>query len=138
MSRRRCREAGLSLLELLVALAIMALAMGTLYRVLGANVRNVGMLQDQHKALLLAKSLLSAKDAVDESGWNESGETAGYVWQVRSQPYSQASMQAQPGAARLFAIQIDISWTDGGQLRNIELHTLRPQRLPVVPQGGGA
>lgn len=132
--RRRARR-GMSLLELLVALSIMALAVGVLYRVLGASVRNVGMLQDQQKAVLLAQSLLAARDAVAPEGWNESGETAGYAWRVRSQPYDAAA--GQPGITPLHSIAMEVRWSDGGQSRQIELHTLRPQRRPVAPSAGG-
>lgn len=132
--RRRQAQRGLSLLELLVALSIMAFAIGALYRVLGSSVRNVGMLQGQQKAVLLAQSLLAARDAVAPEGWNESGNTAGYDWEVHSQPY--ASMAGQPGVTPLHAIALEIRWIDGGQPRQIELRTVRPQRLPVAPSVG--
>lgn len=132
--RRRGAQRGLSLLELLVALSIMALAIGVLYRVLGSSVRNVGMLQDQQKAVLLAQSLLAARDAIAPDGWSESGTTAGYVWQVRSQPYG--SSATQPGATPLHSIAIEIHWVDGGQPRQIMLNTLRPQRRPVAAGAG--
>ncbi len=132
--RRRRALRGLSLLELLVALSIMALAVGVLYRVLGASVRNVSMLQDQQRAVLLAQSLLAAKDAVAPEGWSEAGESAGYGWQVRSQPYGPAP--AQPGTTPLHEVVININWTDGDQPRQIQLRTLRPQRRPVVLTAG--
>ena len=133
----RRRQRGLSLLELLVALSIMAMAVGMLYRVIGSNVRNVGMLQDQQKAVLLAQSLLEANDTIAGQGSNQSGQSAGYEWQVSSRPYDAAPMQSQPGATRLFLVQIAVRWSDGGQPRSIELRTLRPERGPVVSAGSG-
>lgn len=135
LQHRRRTLSGLSLLELLVALSIMALAVGVLYRVLGASVRNVGMLQDQQRAVLLGQSLLAAKDAVAPEGWSEAGESAGYGWQVHSQPYGAAS--AQQGITPLHEIVIDIHWFDRGQSHQIQLRTLRPQRRPVGPTTGG-
>ena len=132
--RRRRVLRGLSLLELLVALTLMALAVGVLYRVLGASVRNVGMLQGQQGAVLLAQSLLATKDAVAPEGWSEAGDSAGYRWQVRSRPYG--ALSAQPGTTALHELAISIHWFDGGQPRQIELHTLRPQRRPVAPTTG--
>lgn len=135
MTRAQCcgRQGGMSLLELLVALSIMAMAIGVLYRALGASVQNAGMLQEQQKALMLGQSLLAAKDAIAETGWNESGESAGFEWQVRTSPVG----SAQPGITPLHSVVIYVRWGDGGRIRFIELQTLRPQRSPVVAVEGG-
>ena len=126
------RQGGMSLLELLVALSIMAMAIGVLYRALGASVQNAGMLQEQQKALMLGQSLLAAKDAIPETGWNESGESAGFEWQVRTSPFG----SAQPSVTQLHSVVIYLRWSDGGRIRSIELQTLRPQRNPVVAVEG--
>jgi general secretion pathway protein I len=135
MTRAQCcgRQCGMSLLELLVALSIMAMAIGVLYRALGASVQNAGMLHEQQKALMLGQSLLAAKDAIAETGWNEAGESAGFEWQVRTSPVG----IAQPGVTPLHSVVIYVRWGDGGRIRSIELQTLRPQRNPVVAVEGG-
>lgn len=128
---------GLTLLELLVALTIMALSLGVLYRASGSGARNAGELYEHQRALLLAQSLLAARDAVPENGWNESGESAGYQWAVRSQPYAAAPATAPPGATvpPLHELELSISWRERGQDKLLQLRTLRPQRLPVAAQG---
>lgn len=133
MTQAQCRrrQRGMSLLELLVALSIMAMAVGALYRALGSSVHSAGMLYDQQKALMLAQSLLSAKDAIPQAGWNESGESAGYRWQVRSAPYG----SFQPNITPLHSVVIYVRWSDGMRERFIELKTLRPQRGPVAEGG---
>jgi general secretion pathway protein I len=110
----------------------MAMAIGVLYRALGASVQNAGMLQEQQKALMLGQSLLAAKDAIPEAGWNESGESAGFEWQVRTSPFG----SAQPSVTPLHSVVIYVRWSDGGRIRSIELQTLRPQRNPVVAVEG--
>ena len=134
-SGRRAQR-GLTLLELLVALSIMALATGVLYRALGSSVRSAGLLHQQQRAVLLAQSLLAAKDTVAEEGWNETGESAGYAWQVSSRPYDTLVSQAHPEAIRLHLVLIDVRWDDAGVMRQVELRTLRPQRRPVVAAAG--
>ena len=130
------RQRGLSLLELLVAFAIMAMALGMLYKATGSSARQVGQTQSYQRAVLVAESLLASRDAVPAEGWNEAGQSADFAWEVRSQPYATPASQSNPGATVLHAIDIVVGWTDGGMARRIELHTLRPQRAPV--QGAGS
>lgn len=128
---------GLSLLELLVAFAILGMSLGLLYRSMGSSARNVADMGLQQQAAMLAESLLSARDAVAADGWNEDGEYAGFSWQVRSAPYMHGLRQgapspatAPPGALALHHVRIVLRWVDGSRPRVLEVETLLPQRKP--------
>ena len=123
------RARGFSLLEILVAFAIAAIALGMLYRVTGNNIRQVGGLSQHERAMMLAESLMAAYQLVPERGVNESSEAAGFRWQVRSRSYPTPADNAPP-AARLQELRVSVHWLDGGSERTFELTTLRPQRLP--------
>ena len=128
--RIRSSQLGFSLLEILVAFAIAAMALGMLYRVSGNNARQASNLAQHERAMILAQSLLAAHAVVPAQGLHETGQAAGYGWTVDSRPYPTAVNNAAPQAARLHEVRIDVAWQDGDVQRTFELSSLRPQRLP--------
>lgn len=122
-------QSGFSLLELLVAFAIMAMSLGLIYKSMGASARSVGDLALHQQASMLAETLLHTKDSVTDQGWNESGQYDSFIWRVRSQTFNSAinSLDLVP----LHHIQITISWTDSVRQRQLEVQTLLPQRKPL-------
>ena len=127
---RLSRSQGFSLLEILVAFAIAAMALGMLYRVTGNNARQAGGLMQQERAMLLAESLLAAYETVPPQGLNESAQGNDYAWAISSRPY-QTPANSAPQAARLHEVQVSVHWLDGNAPRSFELASLRPERLAV-------
>ena len=124
------RARGFSLLEILVAFAIAAMALGVLYQAVGTSVRQVVDTAGYERATLLAESLLSAYASVPPQGISATGEAAGLSWQVSTSPHATAH-DGNPRAARLHDVRISIQWPEGGRQRVLNLQTLRPQRKPV-------
>lgn len=127
------RQTGLSLLEILVAFSIMAMALGVLYRATGGSVRSVAAIESTQRAASLAQSLLALRDAVPSAGWADSGETAEFSWKIGSSPYPTSVTQAN--VPPLHEVVVDIQWADAGVVRSLSVTTLRPERKPL-PGGG--
>lgn len=123
-------SAGFSLLELMVALAVMALSLAMLYQVDIGVLRGVGDQAAHQRATVLAQSLLDARDAVPAAGWHEEGQDAEFAWVVRSTP-----LPLPPGldakTALLHEVAIAVRWQGRQGERALELTTLLPQALPA-------
>ena len=123
-----CRQAGFSLLELLVAFSIMALSLGLLYRVAGGSARNVSDITQSQQAAWLAESILSSRTSVLQEGWTQNGESAGFQWSVRSRLFD--SGINMPQAVPLHWVQVAVFWSAGSKPGQLEVVTLVPQRQP--------
>jgi len=126
------RSAGFTLLEVVVARAIMAIALGVLYRAVGGGVRTVGDLSAYSRAVAIGESVLQMRDSVPAEGWSESGQWEGFRWSVASAPY-------EPGGGAgttLHRVQVDVAWTDGLRDRSFSLVSLRPQQVAAPKRAG--
>lgn len=129
-TRARGQQRGFSLLELLVAFAIMGISLGLLYRVAGGSARNMTDAIQNQQAVWLAESLLVSRSSVRADGWNEEGESAGLRWQARSAPFNSGaatgvtSLQAVP----LHTIRLTITWDGSVRPGQLDIVTLLPER----------
>jgi general secretion pathway protein I len=132
VTRVPLRSAGFTLLEVVVALAIMAIALGVLYRAVGGGVRTVGDLSAYSRAVAVGESVLQMRDSVPAEGWNEAGQWDGFRWSVASAPYEPGTGAGVP----LHRVQVSVAWSDGLRDRTFTLVSLRPQQVASPKRAG--
>ncbi|HET8548380.1 MAG TPA: type II secretion system protein [Bryobacteraceae bacterium] len=127
-------ERGLTLLEVLVATVIMAIAVVGLLSSLSASMRNAGRISDYDRATILARTkmdeLLAAarlpKFVVHQGSFDA---TSG--WQARALPF-EMTPGAGPGAPAIDRVELEVWWMAGEQRRTFRLEGFR--RTVVTPE----
>ncbi|MGI8744580.1 MAG: type IV pilus modification PilV family protein [Bryobacteraceae bacterium] len=122
------RKSGFTLLEVLVATVIMAIAVTALLSSLSTSLYNAARLTAYDRAAMLARQkmdeLLVAtrlpKGAPLEGGW----DTVPARWRAVISD-SERKPEAGPGAPYLERIQLEISWTEAGRPRTFSLDAYR-------------
>ncbi|MEE4277603.1 MAG: type II secretion system protein [Halieaceae bacterium] len=122
--RRRGPARGFSLLELLVAIAILGLSLGALLRSATTATRNVAIDERYLYAVELSKSLLAQYSEVPAAGFASSGETSGgFAWSVRARPVPRPR-DSRTGEGRLQDMRVQVSWQDGLRERSVRLDSV--------------
>lgn len=126
-------QRGLTLLEVLVAMVIMALSLGALYQAAGGSVRGVHDAEMRTRATLFAQALLEAQDVIEPGGLSAQGAFDDFRWTLDAAPF-QTGLEAAPGWP-LYRVVAEVEWGAGESVRVVELATLLPERQLTVGNG---
>ena len=122
-------QRGFSLLEMVVAMAILALALAALYQGASGATRNVRSDEKYAYGVELARSLLADNSRVPLSGISRAGVTpGGFDWRVNARPIALARTALQMGG--LQEIEVSVSWQDGTKQRQVVLNSVVEGRAP--------
>ncbi len=124
---------GFTLIEVVVALAILALTFGFAYQGLSGGVGWMDRGRHRERALSLADSMLERVgiDIPLQDGALSGRTIDGYSWQIDVAPYG-APGRRRFGALAGHQVEIVVGWTDGAATRQIRLVTVR-----LAPQSAG-
>ncbi|HLZ67812.1 MAG TPA: prepilin-type N-terminal cleavage/methylation domain-containing protein [Aliidongia sp.] len=124
-------ERGFTLLEVLIAFAIAALALALLFRAASGGLLSVETSGRYEEAVARARSHMAAlgQEAALVAGNSEGDDGGGYRWHLAVTPVATGRSQAPgPGAAppfMLYAVVVSISWHDVGKDREFVLRSER-------------
>lgn len=127
---------GYTLLEVVIAFGVLALALTLLLGILTNSSRQVRWSGDAGRAALLAESLL---DGIELEGPLREGRRDGelddgrYRWEMQVQSWRDPARlpgPQDPAAPRLMEVQLTLAWGDGGPRERLALRSLR-----LVPAG---
>ncbi len=109
---------GFSLLEVIVALAIMAMGFVTVLQLFSGSIRSVSLSEQYLKGTTLAHSKLGELEV------NNYSDEKNYRWQLQVSPHT-SPLNSKENNIQLSEVTLNVLWEDAGKARDIELSTLK-------------
>jgi general secretion pathway protein I len=126
------RIAGFTLIEALVALALVGLALGAVAGVFGNGLRGHETAADAETALALAEERLALAASSPHPGAGSGNFAGRFAWQTVVAPYDDgAAGKLADAGPQLYRIAVSVAWRDGHRSREVALSTLRLR--PAAP-----
>lgn len=130
--RARGAPAGFTLLEVLVALAILGLAVVTLIQGFAQGLRLLKLAGDHQRAVLLAD--LRAREVVTPQEGETTGSDGPFSWDRTVTRVDTPEATTGPVTVRLYRIDVHVRWDER---RSVEVATLRSvavESRPIPPE----
>ncbi len=124
---RRPNNSGFSLLEVIVALAIMAMGFVTVSQLFSGSIRSISLSEQYLKGTTLAHSKLGELDVKNYRVSELEGtfpNEKDYRWQLEVSPYI-SSLNSKKNNIQLSEVTLNVLWEDFGKTREVELNTLK-------------
>lgn len=124
------RQGGFTLIEVVVAFAILSLLIGVLYQTFAQTMLGADRAQKRQAALELAESVLASWGKQDEgrAGVTAGSDGAGMRWTVETTPYAEPGRQA-PWSVPAFDVHVSVAW-GSSEAERVELRSLELGRAP--------
>ncbi|MDH4108014.1 MAG: prepilin-type N-terminal cleavage/methylation domain-containing protein [Gammaproteobacteria bacterium] len=131
MTRHKRRQTGYSLIEVLVAFTILAMALTVLFRIFSSGLRNVDVSADYSQALLVAEGLLAAPGNVEElrEGIAEGVAADRFHWTRRISEFQPEGYEpVRDSGVSAYRVEVEVRWDRERAERRMGLATIRLDR----------
>jgi general secretion pathway protein I len=123
------RARGFSLLEVIAAIMLLAIAFGALMEVAGGSIRLSKDAADHSQAALWARSLLDTHFAIDpvKPGISQGRFDDQYRWRLSVIPWTAPGITPAAGgnAMQMYRLDLDVMWGDEPFVHHAHFSTLR-------------
>jgi len=126
---------GYTLIEVLIAMMILALSLTVIFRIFSGGLRNIGVAADYSRAVTVAESVLAATGVTEVL---QPGETSGrlfekYSWVRTVSPYrpDDEPIAGDP-PVNAFHVLVSVEWPAKNETRSIDLSTLQLVRTHAL------
>ena len=131
------RQAGFTLIEILVSLVVLSLALGLLVRIFSSGLGNARLAEETAFATALAESRLAEVGLAQPlaPGLREGEEQARFRWRVEVSPYDVAEAEdpdadsapnaREPLDLAAYRVTVTVSWPSADPRRSVTLDSLR-------------
>ena len=131
--RRRSRrgEAGFSLIEVVVALALLGMALAVLTDSVRTGLASASRSAAIEPPLAVAEAKLAAVGVTEPlaTGNTNGAEPSGIRWRVVVEDFNDDGFDGPsadtPGVPRLYRVRVTVTWLQGGLPRSLDLDSLR-------------
>jgi len=125
-ARHSDQSAGFLLIEVAIALTIVAIAFGYGFRSISATIDRLGRDYRTSEALMIAQSTLDrvGHDIALSQGDVEGKADDGFTWQVQSRPYTAGAAPTSSGLAG-YVVVVTVGWKERITQRQVQLSTVR-------------
>jgi len=126
------KQKGFTLIEVIVAVAVLGLAGSALFSLFGRSIDNIRRMEELHSYQLAGEEVMNRVLLLGQVPAD--GEARGRLdqidadWRVRILPWIPETLEGSPEQA-IIRIEVEVSWDGRAGRRNLVLETVRPSLL---------